>query len=275
MFETRQKTVNKVVLIKAASILPNPAQPRKTFEDAALESLSQSIKENGLLQPISVRKSANGLYELIAGERRLRAAKLSGLNEIPCIVTEATPKQSAVLAILENLQRSDLNPIEEADALYKLIVEWNVTQEDAAARLGMAQSTIANKLRLLKLAPETRGLVSEQKLNERQARALLKLTDPKIQAKAAGIIARDGLNVAESERLVGQLLLNSRGADLALSSKRDKPKRKIIVKDIRLFINTINNAVSTMKRAGIMAKTERNDCGDYIEYKVRIPVQRV
>ena len=172
------------------------------------------------------------------------------------------------MAILENLQRSDLNPIEEAQALYKLIVEWNVTQHDAAARLGIAQSTIANKLRLLKLAPETQKLVACENLNERQARALLKLTDKNIQLEAARKISDEGLNVAESEQLVNKLA----AAKSDQTKQAAKPGRKIIVKDVRLFINTINNAIKTMKNAGIPALAEKSENDGYIEYKVKIPI---
>ncbi len=270
MFENKPKSVNKVVLIKTADILPNPAQPRCVFESAQLESLSQSIKENGVLQPISVRKNIKGEYELIAGERRLRAAKLADMETIPCIVTDATEQQSAILAILENLQRSDLNPIEEAQALYKLIVEWNVTQFDAAARLGIAQSTIANKLRLLKLAPETQKLIVSENLNERQARALLKLPDEKLQLEAAKKIADERLNVAQSEDLIAAIVLSGGKTE----AKADKPNRKIIVKDVRLFINTINKAIRTMKNAGIPAQAEKNENDGYIEYKVKIPIMQ-
>lgn len=143
----------KLVKLPVSRILPNPAQPRKDFDQAALESLAQSIKENGLLQPVTVRRE-NGGYTLIAGERRLRACKLAGLKEIPAIVTECAPEDSAVLALLENLQRKDLQMFEQANALVNLLREWHITQEEAAKRLGISQSYLANKLRLLKLSPE-------------------------------------------------------------------------------------------------------------------------
>ena len=146
----------KLVKLPVSRILPNPAQPRKDFDQAALESLAQSIKENGLLQPVTVRRE-NGGYTLIAGERRLRACKLAGLKEIPAIVTECAPEDSAVLALLENLQRKDLQMFEQANALVNLLREWHITQEEAAKRLGISQSYLANKLRLLKLSPRSRA----------------------------------------------------------------------------------------------------------------------
>ena len=177
----------KLVKLPVSRILPNPAQPRKDFDQAALESLAQSIKENGLLQPVTVRRE-NGGYTLIAGERRLRACKLAGLKEIPAIVTECAPEDSAVLALLENLQRKDLQTFEQANALVNLLREWHITQEEAAKRLGISQSYLANKLRLLKLSPEEQSEILEYKLTERHARALLRVDDgqPAAEAVAPG-----------------------------------------------------------------------------------------
>lgn len=263
MFENRQKTINKVVEIPINNIIPNPAQPRRIFENGELESLSLSIRENGIIQPISVRKNMHGQFEIIAGERRIRAAKLAGLTNVPCIICDTTPKQSAIFAVLENVQRSDLSPIEEADALNQLIIEWNVTQEDAAARLGIAQSTFSNKLRLLKLFPETQNIVTQEKLNERQARALLRIKDKNKQVYIAKMIADKKLNVADTEKLIDKYLL---------TANKTTQSKKFIVKDVRLFINTINKAISTMKQAGIPAMSQKSENEEYIEYTVRIPI---
>lgn len=265
MFEKREKAINKVVMISVDNIIPNPAQPRKEFVEDSLESLSKSIKENGILQPISVRRIATDKYEIIAGERRLRASKLAQLSKVPCIVTEVTPKQSAIFAVLENIQRADLNPIEQASALKQLIYEWNVTQEEASARLGIAQSTIANKLRILKLADKTKEILVSANLNERQARALLKITDANTQISVAEYIVAKGLNVAQTESYIESVILNS---------TKPTPKRKFVVRDVRLFINTINNAIKTMKQAGINASSRKVENDGYIEYTVKIPIAK-
>lgn len=257
MLKLKEKTINKVVELPVEEIIPNPAQPRIDFKE--IVPLADSIKENGILQPLTVRKNAAGRYELIAGERRLRAAKEAGLSRVPCIIADATAAESAVLAVLENIQRCDLNPIEEAGAIKLLITEWNLTQEEAAARLGMAQSTLANKLRLLMLSPGAGEVVVSRGLTERHARALLKVSDPELQRKIALKAADEELNVAETERLAEQAM-------------RPKAKKKqiFLVKDIRLFMNTMNKAISTMNKAGISSTADRSEDGEYITYTVRI-----
>ncbi|CDD28552.1 putative nucleoid occlusion protein [Firmicutes bacterium CAG:94] len=263
----------KLVKLPVSRILPNPAQPRKDFDQAALESLAQSIKENGLLQPVTVRRE-NGGYTLIAGERRLRACKLAGLKEIPAIVTECAPEDSAVLALLENLQRKDLQMFEQANALVNLLREWHITQEEAAKRLGISQSYLANKLRLLKLSPEEQSEILEYKLTERHARALLRVDDGSLRQRLRGDdaslrqrllrqVGERGLTVAQTEELVT--------AAIQPKPTRGKPKRTFVAKDIRLFINTIDHAVDAMKTAGIQAKAEKKETEEYIECTVRIP----
>ena len=252
----------KLTKLSPDKILPNPSQPRKVFQEAELEGLAQSIAENGLLQPVTVRRE-NGSYYLIAGERRLRACKLAGLKEIPALVADCEPEDSAVLALLENLQRKDLQMFEQANAIVNLLREWQITQEEAAKRLGMSQSYLANKIRLLKLSPEEQEEILKHHLSERHARALLRVDDMTLRQKLLATVIERGLNVAQTEEL----------AAAALQPKKPTGKRKrtFIAKDIRLFINTIDHAVDAMKTAGIPAQTEKKETEEYIECTVRIP----
>jgi ParB family chromosome partitioning protein len=251
----------KVVQIDINSVHPNPAQPRRTFNEEELSELSKSIRINGLLQPITVRRLKSD-YELIAGERRLRACKLAGMQTIACIIKECTPEKSAILAMTENLQRQDLQIFEEAEGIRRLIEEWHVTQEQAAYRLGKSQSTLANKLRLLKLDEEERAKITENKLTERHARALLRIKDKELRNKILDQIIENGLNVKQSEELVDKSLNDD---------EKPKQKRTIIVKDVRVFFNTINHAINTMKKSGINAQTLNSETEDYFECLVRIP----
>lgn len=258
-FFTKEKIVNKVVLLPVERISPNPAQPRRNFSEEELRELCESIRENGVLQPITVRKKEGG-YELIAGERRLRASRIAGKTEIPAIILESSEKQSAVFAILENIQRQDLNIFEEAEALQVLIREWGVTQEEAARKLGKAQSTIANKLRLLALTDEERQFLLENKLTERHARALLSVV-PEERMEVLRAAAEKEMNVNQMEQYIRR------------RPEKPKEKRKIlIVRDVRIFLNTINKAIDTMKSAGIPAEAEQHEEAGCIEYRVRIPL---
>lgn len=252
----------KLTKLSPDKILPNPSQPRKVFQEEELEGLAQSIAENGLLQPVTVRRE-NGTYYLIAGERRLRACKLAGLKEIPALVADCEPEDSAVLALLENLQRKDLQMFEQANAIVNLLREWQITQEEAAKRLGMSQSYLANKIRLLKLSPEEQEEILKHHLSERHARALLRVDDMTLRQKLLATVIERGLNVAQTEELAA--------AALQPKKQAGKRKRTFIAKDIRLFINTIDHAVDAMKTAGIPAQTEKKETEEYIECTVRIP----
>jgi len=251
----------KVIQINIDLIHPNPAQPRRAFSEQELLGLSRSIRTNGLIQPISVRRIKDG-YELIAGERRLRACKLAGLTTVACMISDCTPERSAVLAMTENLQRQDLQIFEEAEGIRRLIEEWNVTQEEAALRLGKSQSTLANKLRLLRLTDEERAKITAFGLTERHARALLRIADDKQREKALNQIITRHLNVQQTDDLVDKLL-----------TETDKPKSKrtFVIKDVRIFFNTINHAIETMKLSGINAQALKSETDDYIECVVRIP----
>jgi ParB family chromosome partitioning protein len=256
------KTENKILLIPQGEILPNPNQPRRRFDYDELEGLAQSIRANGILQPLLVRLLENGKYELIAGERRLRAARLIGLSKVPCIVNSVSESDSATFAIIENLQRQNLDYFEEAEAMAILINNYRMSPEELCKKLGKAQSTLSNKLRLLKLSEEMRYKISRAGLSERHARALLTLTDEVQRARALSIIIDRHLTVSESESLIDQML-----------RKNETPKRQILkgFKDIRIFINTLNNAVDTIRKAGIDADSVKTETDEYVEYVVRIP----
>ncbi len=265
-FFSKEKVVNKVLSLPVDRIVPNPAQPRQNFAEEELQELADSIRENGLLQPVTVRRAPDGGYELISGERRLRAARMAGLAEIPAILVDSSGRQSAVYAILENIQRRDLDIFEEAGALQLLIREWGVTQEEAARKLGKAQSTIANKLRLLALSEEERRLILDNGMSERHARALLAVSDPDVRLEILRHAAAAHFNVAQLEQYI------RRNSVPNAEKKAPSGRRVLIVKDVRIFLNTINKAIDTMKNAGIPAVAERHEEAGCIEYRVRIPL---
>lgn len=262
MKKKNKKTENQICFIAQTDILPNPNQPRKRFDYDELEGLAQSIRSNGILQPLIIRELENGKYELVAGERRLRAARLVGLTKLPCIISEISEADSAVFAVLENLQRQDLDYFEEAEAIATLLSEYRLGQEELCRRLGKAQSTVSNKLRLLKLSDEMRYQISRAGLTERHARALLAIPDETARGRALSIIIDRHLTVSESETLIAQML-----------RKNDTPKKQMLkgFKDIRIFINTLNSAVDTIRRAGIDADSVKTETDEYVEYIVRIP----
>ena len=257
----------KVVEIPIEKIIPNPSQPRREFPQTELDSLSESIKENGLLQPISVRHLSGGKYELIAGERRLRACRIAGLRTVSSIIQDCDERQSAIFAILENLQRQDLQLFEEAEGIARLITQWGVTQEEAAIRLGKSQSAIANKLRLLRIEPQHREKIVNAGLTERHARALLRIPNEEMRTKALETVIANGYNVQKTDEYIEQLLTLKE----AEQQSRRKGKRTFVVKDIRVFMNTINRAVETMQLSGIAAVTHKRETEEYIECVVRIP----
>lgn len=265
MKSAKYKIGGQIILIPQEDIYPNPNQPRSRFDFDELEGLAQSIRQNGIIQPIAVRVNASGNYELISGERRLRASRLVGISLIPCIIMEASDEKSALFALIENLQRSDLGFFEEASAIEKLIVDFNMSRDDVCRKLGKAAPTISNKLRLLKLPEDVRLKITQEGLTERHARALLRLPTRAQLDRALSIISDKRLNVAESEKLIDQML----SADK--SSK--KPTVKLF-KDVRIFVNTLNHAVDTMRRAGIEADSAKSETDEYIEYIVRIPKTR-
>ena len=257
----------KTIPIK--NIAPNPNQPRKEFDKGALQDLAISIMEYGLMQPITVRQMGPFDYELIAGERRLTACKNLGMAYIPAIVMTVNSTDSAVLALVENIQRENLNFIEEAEAFSALIQEHGLTQEQLADKLGKSQSAIANKLRILRLPQKIRDIITENGLTERHARALLRLADDRMKLKAVNIIVERGFNVTKSEELIEKLLKNP-----VKEKPENRPDNRVF-RDVRIFANTIRQAVELMRKSGIDARTNKTEKDDIIEYTITIPKQQV
>ncbi len=260
----KRQIAGQIILVEQESILPNPNQPRLRFDFDELNGLAESIRNNGLLQPLTVRPSAEGRFELIAGERRLIAARMVGISKLPCILMDIDDEKSALFSLIENIQRQNLGFFEEALAIDKLSKDFGLTREEISKKLGKAQSTIANKLRLLGLSEEEQLKIVQCGLTERHARALLRLEDGKTRMRALSIIADRHLTVAESERLITQMLGRKKNS-------RHIPLNNI--RDVRLFVNTLNHAVDTIRRAGIDADSVKSETEEYIEYVVRIPKQ--
>lgn len=254
----------RILYLPSDSIRPNPNQPRRFFDDVSLGELADSVREYGILQPLSVRRSQGG-YELIAGERRLRAAQMAGLSQVPCVVLDADHRESSLLALVENLQRKDLDFVEEAMALSRLISTYHLSQGAVAQKIGKSQSAVANKLRLLRLPPRVLELLLQNGMTERHARALLCLKDEDLQLKAARHIVRHRLNVAKSEDYVATL-------SATLADKPLRPKKPTyVLKDVRFFINTVSRGLSLMQSAGVDAQLARQETSDAILLTIRIP----
>ena len=256
------KTQGKVLLIPTADIRPNPSQPRRDFPLDKLMELAQSISENGILQPLTVSLQT-GEPVLVAGERRLRAARIAGLREVPCVQVEAEDRRRQALTLIENLQREDMNCFEVAEGIRHLIESHELTQCEAAHQLGLSQSAVANKLRLLRLPQEERDMMVAAGLSERHARALLRLENGDERLPVLRRIIDGRLTVASAERLV---------EDVLAGRVTRRPARPL-VRDVRVFFNTVNHALDIMRRGGIPAEGHRRDGEDYIEYVVRIPKQ--
>lgn len=256
----------KAVFLPIENVRPNPYQPRREMSAEALSDLCASIKQYGLMQPIVVRQINDRDYELIAGERRLRACRMLGMSQISAIVVRAGGTDSAVMALIENIQRENLGYMEEAEAFCTLISEHGITQEELAEKLGKNQSTIANKIRILKLSANIRAILAEHNLSERHARALLRLSDEKTRLKALNIFISRGLNVSKAEEVVDSLL-----SDAENQGQEKKSNNIRVFKDIRIFSNTIRQAVDMMKKSGILAQTSKIENEEYIEYTIKIP----
>lgn len=252
---------NELLWIEPARILPSTDQPRTVFEDAPLQELAQSIAAHGILQPLVVQQEEEH-YRLIAGERRLRASKLAGLKKIPCLLTQKTPEEAAKLSLIENLQREDLSFFEEAAAYRRLMETCHLTQAQLAKEVSKDPSTIANKLRLLKLPLSAQILIRRHGLTERHARALLRVEDPDLLMDLLEEIIEDALNVSEAETLIA--------AAIAPKEKKKKPRRIASIKDIRLCINSLNHTVATLRRAGIKPQTQIQESERFVEYIIRI-----
>ena len=247
---------SRVRYIPINTVRPNPQQPRRSFDETALRELADSIRAYGILQPLTVR-DRGGFYELVAGERRLRAARIAGLREVPCLVAEVGEEDAALLALIENLQRRDLD----------YMGRYGLSQQQAADKLGKSQPAIANKLRLLRLAPPVIDCLRQYGLTERHARTLLRLTDPEQQLAAARHMGQRGLNVAQAEQYVDALTAENRTAP---------PQRRptYIIKDVRLFLNSVERGVRLMQSAGVGAEVGRRDTEEEILLTIHIPKRR-
>ncbi len=259
----------EVARIPIDSIRPNPYQPRRVFSQEALEELCQSIRQYGLLQPISVRKAGNDVYELIAGERRLRACRMAGMTTIDALVFSAYEQDSAVIAMMENLQRENLHYMEEAEGYQNLIRDHGLSQEELARRLGKNQSTIANKMRILKLPASVKALLLEHNLTERHARSLLRLHDEEMQIKIARVIVEQSLNVKATEELVERTISRIYGIE-----KEERPaanKVSAFVRDTRLYVNSIKTIVQQMQSAGLQPAYDAQETEKGLEIRLTIP----
>ena len=255
----KKDRATRILSLPLDAIRPNPDQPRRSFDPEGLEELADSIRALGILQPLSVRQTQDG-WELVAGERRLRAAALAGLDRVPCIPVRVDSQNSSLLALVENLQRRDLDFLEEALALDKLLRTYCLSQDEVARRIGKSQSAVANKLRLLRLPSNLLSRLQEAGLSERHARALLRLeSDHRLNAAAEHIISQN-LTVAQTEQYIEGLL-----------SAKSKPKRTYIIKDVRLFLNSVTRGLSMMRSAGVNAGFQRQDTEDAICLTIRIP----
>jgi len=280
LLNTEEKTKNLrssiIQNLPVKNIYPNPNQPRKNFDERSLYGLAQSIKDYGIIQPLSVRviisasETSPPIYELIAGERRLRAVKLLLWDTVPCVIVNADKQTSTEIAIIENLQREDLNFFEQAKAIQKLIELFGYTQEQAARRLSVSQSYIANKLRILKLSDEERDIITKYNLTERHARSFIRISDEKERQKTIATVIKRAMNVSSTDKYIDRIL-NEKGNDKELAKNK---KSMFIVKDVRLFLNTIDKVVDTITQSGIDVKSEKTDKGEYIEIYLTVPKKK-
>ena len=256
----------KLIMLKPSEIKLSANQPRKSFDEYELKQLSDSIQASGIIQPLAVRKAPDGSYQLIAGERRLKAAVMAGLRRVPCILHKTDDETAALYSVIENLQRSNLTVFEEAQGINRLIAEYGMSQSEAAARLGIAQSTLSNKLRLLRLSDGIKERIISARLTERHARALLRLPEEMRDGALDRIIA-EGMTLTQAEEYIFSLLNPEKEPE---SKKPDEPVRKAAIGDVRLFSNSLSKLLSTLQNAGIDAHSRKYETDKYIEFKVRI-----
>ncbi len=301
---TANEDNNRVCLIPIADIIPNRSQPRSAFNQNAIARLSDSIRRYGILQPLTVRRvrlpaaitstqelaGISTVYELIAGERRLRAAKLAGMESVPCIIINTDDATSAELAIIENLLRENLNMFEQAEAFLRLIREFHLTQDEAARRVSMSQSAVANKLRLLRLSPEERQKILSSGLTERHARALLKLSDETLRGEVLDHILERRMNVSATESYIEQIVceisrFQYKNVEMSVEEtpKAERPKEepplpkeiravlpgrrnrfKGAIKDMQLFYNSVRNAVNILESVGIVGEIQRQESEEQV-----------
>lgn len=266
----QQSAMEEVVKIPITKIYPNRYQPRTVFDEEKIEELSRTIHTHGVIQPIVVRP-VDGNYEIIAGERRYRAMKKLNWAEVPAIVRELNDKETASIALIENLQREELTAIEEALAYQQLLELHSLTQEALAQRLGKGQSTVANKLRLLKLPEFVQTAILNRELTERHARALIAIKDETLQRQLIQAVKENDWNVRQLEQQIQILLQPEENVEEEPKLKKDKPLRKAISKDVRIALNTIKHSLSMVTKSGIDVKTEEEDTEEYYQITVKIP----
>ncbi len=263
-----------IINLPVDALEPNPVQPRKNFEDEGLRELCSSIEEFGILNPLTVRLRS-GRYELVAGERRLRAAKLAGLEDVPCILLDVGLEEASLIALIENLQRKDLDFIEEANGINQLIRMFGLSQEEIARRIGKSQSAVANKLRLLKLPRDVLETLRDRGLTERHGRALLRLPDADTQRAALMHIIDLGLNVALTDSYIDALLAaqSEEAAEKEAEAEEEAqtPRRAFIMKDVRVFMNTLMHGLDLMKQGGIMAGMKKQETEEELILTISIP----
>lgn len=264
----------EVIKLPIDQIVPNRFQPRTIFDDEKIEELSRTIHTHGVIQPIVVRKTSDNQYEIIAGERRYRAMKKLQWTEVPAIVRNLTDKETASIALIENLQREELTAIEEAVAYQKLLELHELTQEALAQRLGKGQSTVANKLRLLRLPDEVQQAILKRKISERHARALIAIKDQPLQLEILQLAIESDWNVRQLEEQIQAILHPVVEEQEESIPKKAKPKRKAISKDVRIALNTIKQSLTMVTKSGITVKTEEEDTEEYYQITVKIPKKK-
>ena len=257
-----------ILYLRTDELQPNPVQPRTVFDEDALRELAESIRSYGILNPLTVRRRA-GRYELVAGERRLRAAKLAGLREVPCVLMDVNMEDAGLIALIENLQRRDLDFIEEANGIRQLIRMFGMSQEEAARRLGKSQSAVANKLRLLKLPEDLLETLRQRGLSERHARALLRLPDDESRRAALAKILEKDMTVAAAESYIDALLAKSEDPE-----ETAEGRRSFVMRDLRLFLNSVTPSLELMKQGGVAADMQKRETDDALILTISIPKGR-
>lgn len=260
----------KIVFIPVDEIKPNPMQPRRYFDQESMRELADSISQFGIIQPLNVRRKGK-TYELVAGERRLRAARLAGLVSVPCVVIDIDMEESSLIALVENLQRRDLDYIDEAEGLSMLIKTYGISQEETARRLSKSQSAIANKLRLLKLSPEILYALRESGLSERHARALLRLKTNEERISCLNYIIENKLNVAKSEEYIDSCLTSKVSTQDSAPKQHIRKGTHVVIKDVRIFLNTVTRGLDMMKQSGINAQYGKDETDTDIVVTIKIP----
>lgn len=257
------KDESQISMIPVIQISINSYRPRKKFDREKIRVLADSIESNGILQPLTVRRISTVQYELISGERRLRAAVLAGLSAVPCVVIHCSQRRSAVYTLIENVQREDLTYFEQADAIKMLIDEFSFTKEQVARQIGKQQSTVADKLKLLDFSEEERQMIIRSSLTERHAKALIKIHNVKTRKKVLSKVVENGLSVGQTEEIVSKVLMPA-------DKRKSVCSQTIIIKDLRPFFNTLNRAIQMIRKSGIDATEEKTETEHFIEYRIRI-----